>query len=295
MTSFDISDLFELPEPPELTDFERGRWGWGRIKMPDGSTRDYPRISTIGDQISSGPGLTIWSNRHVSLGVARNPDIAAVLAGMEYGDPFIDDFIEHAKEREKLSAKANLGTAVHKFTEPGHSREYMPEFLREDVESYDTAMAAAGITCIDANIKIVNDYLGLCGTTDGLYQMPNPCVVTIGKKRKRVFDISGKVIVGDAKTGQNFMPVKWAVQKAGYATGERYNLNTGERSPLHENLDTRVGLIIYIQLETGTTVLKFVDLEAGFLLAQLCVVLHSQGSKGQEILGDVPIRKEIEA
>jgi hypothetical protein len=227
----------------------------------------------------------IWSNRHVALAVARNPDIAAVISGLEYGSPELDGFIDDVKERAKLSEKANWGTAVHKFTEPDHPREYLHPAIAEDVSGYDVEMKRAGITCIEANINIVNDILGLCGTADGLYRMPDPCIAEINGK---FFDIGGRVIIGDAKTGQNFMPVKWSVQKACYATGERYNLITHERSLLHEDLDPRVGLIIYIQLGTGKTTLHFVDLEVGFLLAQLCVVLHAQGSKGQKILGDVP-------
>ena len=285
MTELDLADLFELPEPPERQDFLRGRWGWGRIVQPDGTYKDYPRISTLADQISSGPGLNIWRGRHIALGVARNPDIAAVIAGLQYGDEYIDNYIEDALEREKTSEPANYGTAVHKHTEPDDSRAFIHPDIKADVAGYDIAMAHAGITCIEANIKIVNDRLGLCGTADGLYQMPDPCIARING---RVFDISGKVIIGDAKTGQNFLPVKWAVQKATYATGVRYDVNAETRSPLHPNLDPRVGLVIYIQLGTGTTVLKFVDLEVGYKLAELCKVLHAQGSKGQRIIGDVP-------
>src|SRR4030042_85451 len=103
MTSIDLADLFYLPEPPARQDFLRGRWNWGRILQEDGTYKDYPRISTLGDQISSGPGLNIWRGRHIALEVARNPDIAAVIAGLEYGDEYLDEFIEDALERGKLS------------------------------------------------------------------------------------------------------------------------------------------------------------------------------------------------
>lgn len=285
MTSIDLADLFDLPEPPARQDFLRGRWGWGKIRQEDGSYIDYPRISTLGDQISSGPGLNIWRGRHIALEVARNPDIAAVIAGLEYGDEYLDEFIEDALERGKLSEKPNWGTAVHKHIESGDERAFMHPVIKEDVAGYDIEMSRKGIKCIEDNIKIVNDRLGVCGTGDGLYQLPSPCFTTIAGK---VFNVSGKVVIGDAKTGQNYMPIKWSVQKAMYATGVRYDINTEERSEIHPNLDPRVGLVIYVQLGTGKTELKFVDLEKGYALAELCRVLHAQGSKGQRILGDVP-------
>jgi hypothetical protein len=291
----DLSNLFDVDIELPTNDFDRGRWGWGRIKQLNGTTRDYPRISTISDQISSGPGLNIWRGRHIALAVAQNPDISAILAGKEYGDKYVDDYIDKVLTRAKTDEPANWGTAEHRFFEPDSPRDFMPEAIRADVESFDSTMERAGIETIETDIMLVNDRLRLCGTADGIYRMPNPCIAYfkngIMGTSKRV-DISGKVIIGDAKTGQNFMPVKWSVQKACYATGVRYDVPTGKRTPIHPDLDTRVGLVIYVQLGTGTTVLKFVDLEVGYALAELCVVLHAQGSKGQRITCDVPEFKE---
>ena len=103
----------------------------------------------IRDRLDSGHGLGIWKLRHAALSIARHEDIAAMVAGLEYGDPALDELLEQACDRSAAMVEArHWGTAVHTFTEAGPDhprREYVPERMRADVDSYDRALERAGL------------------------------------------------------------------------------------------------------------------------------------------------------
>ncbi len=306
---FDIpADVFDSPTEHEPGDFLRiGRWNRPSVVVPmrdaNGvwisdygakSRVDYPRVTTICDQLSSGPGLTYWKTQHVALAVAKaSRGVRLSLAGKEYGDPFVKTFVDKACEQAKLNEKADTGTAVGRMVEPGAPREYLdPEDdadLITECASFDEALTRHGMSIIDTQILCVQDDLRVAGTADFLVQLPDPYTVHFPNTGK-TFNLSGRVVIGDNKRsgGKDLYPVGWTVQEAFYANSRRYNDETDERSEIHENLDTRVGVIFHIHPDTGRTEVLCLDLEIGWHLAHLAKLLHSQGKGGKHLAVTAP-------
>lgn len=225
----------------------RDRWGRPLIMQPDDSLAPYVRVSTLAQTLTDQTGLTIWKTRSVALAVARDPALAAVLAGCDYSDPGLDPLIEQVLDRRGATAsvlaewletvtddrtRADLarrlnraraadaaahGTAVHAWTDHactcGVRRAVSPD-QADDVAAFDEAMDAAGLTLVASEVFVVNDALGAAGTFDGVWR-----------------DRDGLHYVGDKKTGRDY-PGQLAVQLAAYADASRYDPVTGQRSPI---------------------------------------------------------------
>lgn len=224
-----------------VNDVPRDRWQRPLIvPAAGGDPEPYTRISTLAAALDDAEGLVTWKARHVALGIARHEDLAAMCAGLKYGDKQLDEHIETALCR--VTDAAAYGTAVHSFTEPDAS-PFVPDRMQADVASYFTALADHGLECVEAEQFVVNDALKVAGTFDGVYSHPD-----LG------------LLVGDKKTGK-LKAQAAAVQLACYAGGVRYDPSTLERADLGVRQD--VGLLIHIPKGEGKTEIYLVDLEAG--------------------------------
>jgi hypothetical protein len=86
---------------------------------------------------------------------------------------------------------------------------------------------------------------------------------------------TGRVVAADIKSGKSDpdYPLKVTIQTAMYAHGERYDQETGERLPLHPDVDLDHGLLIHVPIRTGRprAALYPLDLVRGWELAQMAV------------------------
>jgi hypothetical protein len=184
-----------------------------------------------------------------------------------------------------------LGTTVGRLIEPGAPRDILdPEEdadLIAEVTGFDEAMERHGFTIVDTQFLCVNDFLKNAGTGDILIQLPDPYFVTFADGR--VIDASGAVVVLDCKRTSDTHPVSWGIQVANYARSSRYDPETEERSPLHEKLDNRIGLIAHINPATGHCEMLVLDLEIGWELAKLAQVMYTQGLRGQGMMIAAPM------
>jgi len=303
---FDLStDIFDSAPERESGDFLRiGRYNRPSVRKPvwignrwwtDTTTEervDYPRVTTIVDQLSAGPGLTYWEVQHVALAVAKaSRGTRLAIASKEYKDPFLKTFIDKALEQAKHNEKADLGTVVGRLIEPGAPRNILdPEEdadLVADVVGFDEAMERHGFTIVDTQFLCVNDDLKNAGTGDILIQLPDPYLVTLPSGR--AIDVSGEVAVMDCKRTATTHPVPWAIQVVCYAYSSRYNPETDERTPLHPKLSKRIGVIAHIQPGTGHCEMFILDLEVGWELAKLAQIMYAQGSRGQHVMTSAPL------
>ena len=309
MTTDDLfdfpTDMFDSTPEREPGDFLRiGRYNRPSVRKPvwignrwytDTTTEervDYPRVTTIVDQLSAGPGLTYWKVQHVALAVAKaSRGTRLAIAGKEYKDPFLKTFIDKALEQAKHNEKADLGTTVGRLIEPGAPRDILdPEEdadLIAEVTGFDEAMERHGFRIVDTQFLCVNDFLKNAGTGDILVQLPDPYSVTFADGR--VIDASGAVVVLDCKRTSGTHPVSWGIQVASYARSMRYDPETEERFPLHEKLDNRIGLIAHINPATGHCEMLVLDLEIGWELAKLAQVMYTQGLRGQSMMITAPL------
>ncbi|MGW0245099.1 PD-(D/E)XK nuclease family protein [Nocardia goodfellowii] len=142
--------------------------------------------------------------------------------------------LKAATEAAGSGTKAESGTAAHEFSEVidrGEWPEYLPDELVGPMRAYQEAMQPVEV--VDNEPFVVVDEINAAGSIDKLVRH------------------NGKVQVWDLKTGASTpkYPLAPLLQLAIYAHGERYNVETGERTPLHEDIDLSTGVMIHLPLQ----------------------------------------------
>ncbi len=116
-----------------------------------GKPEPYTRCTTYVSCLEDTTNLTKWKQRMTAVGLAKRPDLLMSVAAL---DPDLDkstlnDKCEDAMQAAGSSAKANMGTALHKFTESVDRGEtitgVLPEVTR-DVDAYVECMKTAKVT-----------------------------------------------------------------------------------------------------------------------------------------------------
>ncbi|HET7329135.1 MAG TPA: hypothetical protein VFJ14_17830, partial [Nocardioidaceae bacterium] len=126
------------PEP------ERDRFG--RYVMPHPTTGKkvaWTRATTWAKTCADTFGLTRWQCRMVAVGLGRRPDLLAQAATVTDPDDkaakkLLDRLADEAMEHAGRSVRANLGSALHSFTEQidlGHKLTAPPQFAA-DLDAY---------------------------------------------------------------------------------------------------------------------------------------------------------------
>ena len=290
---FDVpATMFDAVDDIGDNDFMRDRYGRPLI-LTDAGRIPYTRVSTVASWAANQEGLAYWKTLTTALSIAHAPDIAAVIAGMSYDSETnrtLKKFVDEARARDGWTVAANWGTAVHLFTPSGEGNGqlvYLPAEIKEDVEGYDRELERTGLEVVDTEVRVVCDRLKIAGTTDHLYRCPEGSVFR-RPIDDALIDLSGKVIVGDKKTGKP-RPLNFAAQLGGYANSFRYNPKTDERSLLHPDLEPRVGVSAHIPLGEGKSGFGYIDLEAGFMMMAAACLLHAQRD-GRHLIRPVPDR-----
>lgn len=230
----------------------------------------YTRASGLADYISEAEYIHKWEMRYLAMGIARNPDLAGLAAPEIYNTGLIapafgkdksasgrrlDGIIEQALDREGIHEKADYGSTVHVYTEPGAPS--VPPWqgpwgqVGPDVASFAEWNRLYGVRIIDTERFTANDKTATAGTFDHLVEVRGHPLLT------------GQV-VSDKKTGK-YEPWHWAVQIATYAYGEPYETDH-TRPGWGGNINLKWGLVW--QIREGSTVGHILDLEAGWEAAQ---------------------------
>jgi hypothetical protein len=238
----------------------RDHHGRPLIMQPDGTLVPYARASVVSKAADDGHGLHKWNLRHTALSIARYPDVTMRIAALEYGDKELDTIITEAQERSvAMLEKRHYGTAIHSFTEMDMN-DYRRDFagaLAVDVRSYDEALAESGLVRLEQEVFVVNDDLGVAGKLDNLYRDT----------------ATGFIVVGDSKTG-SVKPFSVSAQLGFYVSGQRYDPITGERTPLHPDLDMENVALVHIPAGAGATEIHRLSGSQALADARLCAALY---------------------
>lgn len=260
----------------------RDRWGrpyvsndGGPLKFVKGKStpvnaEGYTRVSTLAGALDDKSNLGEWLAANAMVGMVKDPSIAAQVGSLasKYDNPWyvpegkkaIKPLIKRAQEVGGSDRASGMGTSLHEFTEvidEGRWPEYAPAELIPWLHAYKERMAE--FECLGMELFVVNDELKTAGSFDRLWRMPD-----------------GRVVVADLKSGRSDpqYPAKVQIQVATYANSVRYDQVTGERSPLHEDLDVTEGLLVHAPiLGGGKPEVKVypLDLARGMELARLAV------------------------
>ncbi len=258
----------------------RDRYGRPLLVPINGGDRvSYTRMSSLSNMICDQSGLALWEKRLLARGLGAREDLAAMAAALPRcaGDKRekkglsaaekredkainakLDEYIEQALEHAGRSFKANSGTAIHGFTDPGADLSDVPERMAADVASYNAKLEEVGVEVLATEVFVANETLLAAGSFDHLARIP-----TLG------------ICVVDKKTGVvDGKGLAFGVQLSGYANSDVYDLDTDERRPLEsltggEAINRRVGIVAHIPIGAGRTDLYMVDLVRGYGAAKL--------------------------
>lgn len=221
--------------------------------------KTYTRVTTLAGTLEDRFSLNAWQQRMVAHGLAQRHDLYVAVASTHLDNKAkLNQLCEQAIEAAKGSAGANLGTALHAFTERIDLGEELsvPPPYDADLAAYRSTLDAHGITLQPEFVErvVVNHKIGVAGTFDRLLEVPG---------------VEGDgLVVGDLKTG-GFLPfMSIACQLSAYAHAEElYDPATDTTSPM-PFVNTDWGLVIHLPAGTATCELYLVDLVAGWEMAQ---------------------------
>lgn len=258
-----------------------GRGGKPNLKA---ALVEYDRASTVAGALDTGDGLAKWQTRHAAVGIARNPDLAAMVAALgpnpdnyEPADKAaLDEVIERAHDRSGGNEKADYGTAVHALTEPGRDAVVIVDSMAADAASYDATLDAVGIEVEASETFVVNDDLKVAGTFDHTYRFTRDLTVKLNDAEVTI--PAGTKVIGDKKTGSLHFDAH-AIQLAIYARGKVYDHVTGQRTAL--DVSPLYGVVAHVAREGAETTLYLVDIADGWKGARLAceVRAYTLGAK----------------
>jgi hypothetical protein len=268
---------------PGIDTIKRTADGRPYIIPPDGGKpKPYTRVSTFARALEDGASLVAWKQRMAVKGAVEHPDL--IPAGIDWTQPrFAAPVISTLMDAAGANDAAYYGTALHSLSE-------IFDFTDEDLRQFNPSKellagmdayveATKDIQMLEGEVFVVNDEYGCAGTLDRLMLIPPTTVVMPDGTVLYLPD--GAVCIGDIKTG-TLHTQENAIQMAMYAGGKRYDPVTGERTPLHPDLDTRFGIIIHVPRIPKPGVIPAslvgIDLTAGVALADLALEVRKSRS-----------------
>ena len=258
-------------EPP------RDRWGRYLITPADGGKpKGHTRATTIAKACADEGALIRWKQRMAVLGVASRPDL---LAGVQAASPddrkTLDGLCEQGMDAAAASSSANLGTAIHAFTERvllGGDLADVPEQHRPDVAAIVAAIDSIGGTVVPGMVEriVVLADLEVAGTFDFAVRLPDR-------------DLP---VICDLKTGRSvdYGAGDWSIQLALYAHADTlWDAATDTHEPMIP-VDQNVGLIFHAPAGTGTCTVHDLDLRAGWEQVPVCMAVRDWRKRGRKLL-----------
>jgi hypothetical protein len=252
-------------------------------------TRATTHAKTVADQF----GLTKWQLRMVAQGLVARPDYYAGVAAANGDKRKLDRICEEAKEAAAASSRANIGTALHAFTERYDAGDPLevPDMWVKDYEAYITAMADAHITVHPDWIErlTVVPEVDVAGTFDRIVTMPD-----------------GRLLIADLKTGAD-LSYSWneiGIQLALYSRGvglwngtpPKINIDHGTDAydPM-PTVDQTEALVMHLPVGEARCTLHLVDLEVGWEMALTCHQVREWRKRKDthRPFTDAPLTKQI--
>lgn len=229
-----MADQFEDAHERGETELEFDRWGRYKLKHPEtGKVQSFTRATTFAKSISDTFALSQWSQRMVAKGLTLRPDLLAMAHSLDVkaDKDKLNALCEDAKSAAGNKVAANLGTALHSFSEAvdkGMAVDDVPEAQRADVSAYAYAMRTAGVEVVPELIERQTcvPAFEVAGTFDRVLDL-----TTIEPWFRTALNDAGygnistvnPLVIGDVKSGQD-LQYGWneiAIQLAIYAMGVR--------------------------------------------------------------------------
>jgi hypothetical protein len=169
------------------------------IPSRDGVLHDLPSWTRLAKLLAA-PGLETWKQKNVARQIATRPDLAMLACDEETVWQAVRQALDASSD------KANIGTAVHRFTELADkgtlNLDMVPAAARPYIKNYTDVKDEIGWTVVAAEVTVANFSIGYAGTADRFVDWPG-----LG------------VVCADIKTGASVYP-DTAFQLAAYANAD---------------------------------------------------------------------------
>jgi hypothetical protein len=273
-------DILEetVPDPFSSAAAEPKHDRFGRYLLPDpvtGKERAWTRVSTIARTLADEYHLGLWKQRMVARGMALRPDLVAGAAAV---DPDADkdtlnSVASQAMEAAESKRGANLGTALHTFTQRLDRGEALsalraPAPLDADLHAYLDAYRAARLTVEQVERVVVLPDLGVAGRFDRIVRQP------AGAAKAE------PLAVLDLKSGKD-LSYGWleiAIQQALYAHAPlMWDPVKGCYEPMPA-VDQNRALVLHLPVGRASAQLYGVNIIEGWRLARLAMDVRAARS-----------------
>lgn len=292
----DTEDPFGQPSEgrhaPEDELIRNGRY---HLPDPDGGTRMryFTRVTNHAKHISDTYRLSLWQQRMAVKGVCEDDGLRAQASGLDVTDDrkAFDALVEQAKTRADRKGRANLGSAVHRFTEKvdegSLTVEQVPSTWRPDVVAYVETMYRHGLVVASyagpndehrlmSEVTVYEPTFQIVGTLDRIVRVTQRLVARMMDGRRIVLE-PGDLVVFDLKTGARaleFGGQEHAIQFSAYANATKmFDNKAWTWSDMPEGIRTDVGLVGHLPIGEHRMTVAGVDIEAGrqasFLVQQV--------------------------
>jgi hypothetical protein len=269
-----------------MTDFNVERDGWGRPMLyppRGGKAVAYTRVSTMAKWTSDQSGLINWKASMAMIGMARSKPIqariAAIVARTE-NDPYrenktaLKELVEHATQIAQAQGRADIGTAVHEFTELLDAGkldwQFVPEQLKAPLAAYREKMQ--GFETVDTEVFVALDVeddgkpLRGAGSLDRLIRHPElgVCVADIKTGADEpTYSLGVTTQVAIYARGSRYRDARFSGSPA-FTDGEANADGTAYRKELHPELNKSVGIMIHLPIDRAECTLYALDLDRGW-------------------------------
>jgi hypothetical protein len=284
---------------------------FGRYKLTHPATGKpvkWTRATTYAKSIADTYNLSMWAQRMTLKGAALRPDIVAAVSTLDVkaDRDRVNALVEDAKKAAGNKVAANLGTALHSFTEdrdkvlvglPVTAKE-IPEKLLPSVDAYEALLREFGLVPVPGLIEFttaVQQY-EIAGTSDRCYRVTRD--ITFKLHGRTVTLYAGEYVIGDVKSGADLsygwmeICVQLAIYAQGINTSGVFDWNTATwghptvpgQDDVQITVRTDVGLIPHLPVDrepdAPLATLFAVDLDWGWATAVLCGQVRSARKEG---------------
>jgi hypothetical protein len=259
------------------------RWKRYRLPHPEtGKADGFTRSTTFAKTISDTFRLNLWKTRQAIDGMILRPDLQMKYA-TEPDNEKKNKIAEEAQEAAGAKVGANLGTALHAFSEAVDRGEepMIPAPFRPHIAAWSALVEQFNLEILDIERVIlctdpVFDVRGVAGTLDRIVRFKKDTKVNLPGGGSHTFK-KGTIAILDLKTGKD-LQYGWleiSVQLATYANAKiRFDKESKTWLPMPEPMDTEVALVVHLPATTPGESVKAtmyaVDIATGKKMAQLC-------------------------
>jgi len=266
----------------EYDDQTVARDRYGRYLLPDPEKpgakkpKAFTRATTFAKSISDTYTLSQWAQRMAIKGLTMNAGLYAAVASTPLDDRnALNDHAEKAKEVAGAKDAANLGTALHAFTEQ-HDRGETPSVPApwdRDLQAYSALIDANHFEIVPEYIEriVLETTYGIAGTFDRIVRVTEDTDVVMPDGTVLLLK-AGELVVLDLKTGRD-LSYGWneiAIQLAIYANAKYIYNRPADKLDELPAIRTDVAFVVHLPVGKAKATLHALDIAEGWKAAKLC-------------------------